>query len=175
MRASPTCTSHARWDQASSWTRDPDKALTSLGAFLHRARRERSGPSALSPLHVPVFSSRPPDAGPSDAELAASGVPDTSPTWELELLISGAVLFALFRVSDRSRTAAVGDSVLEMMGIAPGPGAFTAKDAKDAKDCLTKNLWFCSPSRPLRLKRTNDRWSCGLCGPRRDHSNSKWR
>ena len=47
---------------------------------------------------MPVFSSRPPDAGPSDAELAASGVPDTSPTWELELLISGAVLFALFQI-----------------------------------------------------------------------------
>ena len=47
---------------------------------------------------MPVFSSRPPDAGPSDAELAASGVPDTSPTWELELLISGAVLFALFQL-----------------------------------------------------------------------------
>src|SRR4051812_29632199 len=47
---------------------------------------------------MPVFSSRPPDAGPSDVELAASGVPDTSPTWELELLISGAVLFALFQI-----------------------------------------------------------------------------
>jgi len=47
---------------------------------------------------MPVFSSRSPDAGPSDAELAASGVPDTSPTWELELLISGAVLFALFQI-----------------------------------------------------------------------------
>jgi hypothetical protein len=47
---------------------------------------------------MPVFSSRPPDAGPSDVELAASGVPDTSPTWELELLISGAVLFALFQL-----------------------------------------------------------------------------
>ena len=47
---------------------------------------------------MPVLSSRPPDAGPSDAELAASGVPDTSPTWELELLISGAVLFALFQI-----------------------------------------------------------------------------
>lgn len=47
---------------------------------------------------MPVFSSRPTDAGPSDAELAASGVPDTSPTWELELLISGAVLFALFQL-----------------------------------------------------------------------------
>ena len=47
---------------------------------------------------MPVFSSRPPDAGPSDIELAASGVPDTSPTWELELLISGAVLFALFQI-----------------------------------------------------------------------------
>lgn len=47
---------------------------------------------------MPVFSSRPPEAGPSDAELAASGVPDTSPTWELELLISGAVLFALFQI-----------------------------------------------------------------------------
>src|SRR5437764_873840 len=47
---------------------------------------------------MPVFSSRPPDAGPSDAELAASGIPDTSPTWELELLISGAVLFALFQL-----------------------------------------------------------------------------
>jgi len=47
---------------------------------------------------MPVFSSRPLEAGPSDAELAASGVPDTSPTWELELLISGAVLFALFQI-----------------------------------------------------------------------------
>ena len=47
---------------------------------------------------MPVFSSRPLDAGPSDADLAASGVPDTSPTWELELLISGAVLFALFQI-----------------------------------------------------------------------------
>ena len=47
---------------------------------------------------MPVFSSRSPDAGPSDVELAASGVPDTSPTWELELLISGAVLFALFQL-----------------------------------------------------------------------------
>src|SRR4051812_22054262 len=47
---------------------------------------------------MPVFSSRPPDAGPSDVELAASGVPDTSPTGELELLISGAVLFALFQI-----------------------------------------------------------------------------
>ena len=102
---------------------------------------------------MPVFSSRPPDAGPSDAELAASGVLDTSQTWELELLISGAVLFALFRVSDRSRTAAVGDSVLEMMGIAPGPGAFTAKDAKDAKDCLIKNLWYCSPSASFAIKK----------------------
>lgn len=44
-----------------------------------------------------VFSSRP-DAGPSDQELAAAGVPQTSPTWELELLISGAVLFALFQL-----------------------------------------------------------------------------
>jgi hypothetical protein len=47
---------------------------------------------------MPVFSSRSPDAGPSDAELEASGIPDTSPTWELELLISGAVLFALFQI-----------------------------------------------------------------------------
>jgi hypothetical protein len=47
---------------------------------------------------MPVFSSRPLEAGPSDADLAASGVPDTSPTWELELLISGAVLFALFQL-----------------------------------------------------------------------------
>src|SRR5690349_17536070 len=47
---------------------------------------------------MPVFSSRPPDAGPADQELAAVGVPDTSPTWELELLISGAVLFALFQI-----------------------------------------------------------------------------
>jgi hypothetical protein len=47
---------------------------------------------------MPVFSSRPLESGPSDAELAASGVPDTSPTWELELLISGAVLFALFQL-----------------------------------------------------------------------------
>lgn len=47
---------------------------------------------------MPVFSSRPLESGPSDADLAASGVPDTSPTWELELLISGAVLFALFQV-----------------------------------------------------------------------------
>jgi hypothetical protein len=38
------------------------------------------------------------ESGPSDAELAASGIPDTSPTWELELLISGAVLFALFQL-----------------------------------------------------------------------------
>jgi hypothetical protein len=47
---------------------------------------------------MPVFSSRPIEQGPSDADLAASGVPDTSPTWELELLISGAVLFALFQI-----------------------------------------------------------------------------
>src|SRR3954469_13740370 len=47
---------------------------------------------------MPVFSSRPLEKGPSDADLAASGVPDTSPTWELELLISGAVLFALFQL-----------------------------------------------------------------------------
>ena len=38
------------------------------------------------------------DAAPADPELAAAGVPDTSPTWELELLISGAVLFALFQI-----------------------------------------------------------------------------
>ena len=38
------------------------------------------------------------DMGPSDPELAAAGIPDTSPTWELELLISGAVLFALFQI-----------------------------------------------------------------------------
>jgi hypothetical protein len=47
---------------------------------------------------MPVFSSRPVEAGPSDPDLAAAGVPDTSPTWELELLISGAVLFALFQI-----------------------------------------------------------------------------
>ena len=47
---------------------------------------------------MPVFTSRPLEAGPSDADLAASGIPDTSPTWELELLISGAVLFALFQI-----------------------------------------------------------------------------
>ena len=47
---------------------------------------------------MPVFSSRSTDVGPSDQALAASGVPDTSPTWELELLISGAVLFALFQL-----------------------------------------------------------------------------
>jgi hypothetical protein len=34
----------------------------------------------------------------SDPELSAAGVPDTSPTWELELLISGAVLFGLFQL-----------------------------------------------------------------------------
>ena len=38
------------------------------------------------------------EVGPSDPELAAAGIPDTSPTWELELLISGAVLFALFQI-----------------------------------------------------------------------------
>ena len=47
---------------------------------------------------MPVLSSRPVDVGPSDPELAAAGIPDTSPTWELELLISGAVLFALFQI-----------------------------------------------------------------------------
>ena len=47
---------------------------------------------------MPVLSSRSVDAGPSDPELAAAGIPDTSPTWELELLISGAVLFALFQI-----------------------------------------------------------------------------
>lgn len=47
---------------------------------------------------MPVLSSRPLEVGPSDPELAAAGVPDTSPTWELELLISGAVLFALFQI-----------------------------------------------------------------------------
>src|SRR5205085_534661 len=47
---------------------------------------------------MPVFSSRPLETGPSDPELAAAGIPDTSPTWELELLISGAVLFALFQI-----------------------------------------------------------------------------
>ena len=47
---------------------------------------------------MPVLSSRPLDVGPSDPELAAAGVPDTSPTWELEMLISGAVLFALFQI-----------------------------------------------------------------------------
>ena len=47
---------------------------------------------------MPLFTSRPLEAGPSDRELAAAGVPDTSPTWELELLISGAVLFALFQI-----------------------------------------------------------------------------
>src|SRR5919108_1772423 len=47
---------------------------------------------------MPVLSSRPLETGPSDPELAAAGIPDTSPTWELELLISGAVLFALFQI-----------------------------------------------------------------------------
>ena len=47
---------------------------------------------------MPVLSSRPVDVGPSDPELAAAGIPDTSPTWELELLISGAVLFALLQI-----------------------------------------------------------------------------
>ncbi|HEY7237226.1 MAG TPA: hypothetical protein VH539_23925 [Gemmatimonadaceae bacterium] len=47
---------------------------------------------------MPVLSSRPVEYGPSDPELAAAGIPDTSPTWELELLISGAVLFALFQI-----------------------------------------------------------------------------
>jgi hypothetical protein len=47
---------------------------------------------------MPVLSSRPLETGPSDPELAAAGIPDTSPTWELELLISGAVLFALFQL-----------------------------------------------------------------------------
>ena len=47
---------------------------------------------------MPVFSSRPLETGPSDPELAAAGIPDTSPTWELELLICGAVLFALFQI-----------------------------------------------------------------------------
>jgi hypothetical protein len=47
---------------------------------------------------MPVLSSRPVEVGPSDPELAAAGIPDTSPTWELELLISGAVLFALFQI-----------------------------------------------------------------------------
>ncbi|HKW46640.1 MAG TPA: hypothetical protein VJN70_04315 [Gemmatimonadaceae bacterium] len=47
---------------------------------------------------MPVLSSRPLEVGPSDPELAAAGIPDTSPTWELELLISGAVLFALFQI-----------------------------------------------------------------------------
>src|SRR5690348_14132693 len=47
---------------------------------------------------MPVLSSRPMEVGPSDPELAAAGIPDTSPTWELELLISGAVLFALFQI-----------------------------------------------------------------------------
>ena len=47
---------------------------------------------------MPLFSPRPAGDAPSDQELAAAGVPDTSPTWELELLISGAVLFALFQI-----------------------------------------------------------------------------
>lgn len=47
---------------------------------------------------MPLLSSHSLDAGPSDPELAAAGIPDTSPTWELELLISGAVLFALFQI-----------------------------------------------------------------------------
>src|SRR5690242_1668096 len=47
---------------------------------------------------MPLFTSRPLETGPADQELAAAGVPDTSPTWELELLISGAVLFALFQI-----------------------------------------------------------------------------
>ena len=47
---------------------------------------------------MPVLSSRRPEAGPSEPGLAAAGIPDTSPTWELELLISGAVLFALFQI-----------------------------------------------------------------------------
>lgn len=47
---------------------------------------------------MPLISSRAPDATPGDPELAAAGIPDTSPTWELELLISGAVLFALFQL-----------------------------------------------------------------------------
>ena len=51
-----------------------------------------------TPDQMPVLSSRPMDMGPSDPELAAAGIPDTSPTWELELLISGAVLFALFQI-----------------------------------------------------------------------------
>ena len=46
---------------------------------------------------MPVFSARPAST-PTDRELEAAGVPDTSPTWELELLISGAVLFALFQL-----------------------------------------------------------------------------
>jgi hypothetical protein len=47
---------------------------------------------------MPLFPKHLTGAGPSDPELAAAGVPETSPTWELELLISGAVLFALFQL-----------------------------------------------------------------------------
>jgi hypothetical protein len=47
---------------------------------------------------MPLFPKRLTGAGPSDPELDAAGVPETSPTWELELLISGAVLFALFQL-----------------------------------------------------------------------------
>src|SRR5205085_1876482 len=65
--------------------------------IVHSERPQAFAPSTItSPM--PVFSSRPLETGPSDADLAASGVPDTSPTWELELLISGAVLFALFQL-----------------------------------------------------------------------------
>lgn len=47
---------------------------------------------------MPLFSPQSLDPAPEDRELAAAGIPDTSPTWELELLISGAVLFALFQI-----------------------------------------------------------------------------
>src|SRR6185503_13667953 len=47
---------------------------------------------------MPMFTPPAREAVPADPELAAAGVPDTSPTWELELLISGAVLFALFQI-----------------------------------------------------------------------------
>ena len=47
---------------------------------------------------MPIFTPHERAAGPSDQQLTAAGVPETSPTWELELLISGAVLFALFQI-----------------------------------------------------------------------------
>src|SRR6476659_4586550 len=82
------------------WVSRPNRPFALAG----RASALNS-PSSRKPTYfdpflatMPVFSSRPLESGPSDAELAASGVPDTSPTWELELLISGAVFFVLFQL-----------------------------------------------------------------------------